>query len=270
MKAVVTAWMLVIAATMTSCAPFVNSPFSDEVLSPERNLNEQAIGRLGDIEADGKIRFAVLADAHQNYRDLDRTIHAINRTPDLDFVVNLGDFTNSGYNFEYDQYIDSYLALRAPSLTVLGNHDAIGVGRRIYHRVFGESNFVFESASRRFVFFNSNNLEDRAHFDPSWLKDQVTGSAKKVFVFTHVDLKDNQRFFDSTAATFASVIGDANTQLILNGHNHVYAYHVESGTVMLQSPRVEDVQWLLVEVQGNQFTVQRMGGGGGNESATLK
>lgn len=177
--------------------------------------------------------------------------------------------TNSAYGFEYDQFLDAFAVLDRPAFTVTGNHDAIGAGPALFKKAFGASNFVFESASTRFVFFHSANLEDPAGFDPAWLKAQVDSSAKPVVVFSHVQLRDSERFFGADAAAFDAVITDAKTRLILNGHNHSYDFNTDNGTVMLQCPRVEGGQWLMLEIQGSQLTVTRMESGA-VQSATFK
>lgn len=238
-----------------SCAPFRDSPYSDNLLRQERNLNSLALRKLGSIEADGKIRFAVITDSHQNYKSLDDVIYKINQTPDLDFVVHLGDFTNSSYNFEYDQFLDSYITLKAPAFAVTGNHDAIGAGVSLFRKVFGLSNFFFESPSKRFIFFNTANLENPKGFNPGWLRSVVNNSSKPVIIFSHIELRDSERYFKQDAQYFDEVIKDARTQLIFNGHNHVYRLSIDSDTVLLQAPRVE-TGWMLIEIQGNQLQMK--------------
>lgn len=241
-----------------ACAPFTDSPFSDQLLHPLRVLNQISLSQLGDIENDGKIRFAVFTDSHQNYQDLDKVIYEINQTPDLDFVANLGDFTNSGYNLEYDQFLDACEVLHYPLLSAIGNHDAIGAGVDLFKKAFGDPNFWFESSSHRFIFFNSANLEDPAGFDPMWLKSTVDESSKPVFIFSHVQFRDADRFSGDVANTLDTIIANNKTQLILNGHNHIYRLWTDNNTVMLQGARVEKNQWLLVEIIGLQIRVQRM------------
>lgn len=247
--------------SLDSCAPFQDSPFSDQLLSRSHDLNETAIQKLKDIDADGKIRIAVLADAHQNYGSLDKAVYDINRTGSLDFVVNLGDFTNSGYNLEYDQYIDSYSALRYPALTVLGNHDALGAGPHLFRKAFSDPNYFFESATKRFVFFNSASLEDPEGFNLQWLQDTISSSSKSVIIFTHCSLKDPERFSGTVAQAFDAIIADPKVILVLNGHNHVYNLDTSQPTVLLQAPRVEGTSWLLLEITGTQMHITNQNDG---------
>lgn len=86
------------------CAPLRDSPFSSNLQRDERNLNLLNIEALSDIDADNQMVIAVFTDSHQNYRDLRNTIEHINRTANIDFVVNLGDSTNKGLNMEYDHF----------------------------------------------------------------------------------------------------------------------------------------------------------------------
>ncbi|MFS4458024.1 metallophosphoesterase family protein [Bdellovibrio sp. HCB2-146] len=244
--------------TITSCAPFVDSPFSDALLRPERNLNGQSIDRLGDIDADGVIRIAVFSDSHQNYKALDKVTFAMNQVEGIDFIAGLGDFTNSAYNLEYDQFIDALEYLKYPKMMAIGNHDAIGAGPELFRKAFGNPNFYFESTSHRYIFFDSNNLENPDDFDLPWLKKTVDDSALPVFIFSHVQLRDPERYFGDDAAMLDTIIKDSKVQLILNGHNHVYDLLDDNTTVMLQCARVEGEQWLLLEITGFNLCIKRM------------
>lgn len=249
--------ILLVVIFFISCAPFRNSPFSNQLFHVERDINPTSIQRINNIEADGKIRIAIYTDPHQNYRDTDGLVVQINKATDIDFVASLGDVTNSGYNFEYDQYLDAYTLFNYPTLSVLGNHDAVGAGVEIFKKVFGPTNFWFESDTKRYIFFNSANWEAPKEFNSAWLKKTVEESTKSVLIFTHVGLRDTERFSGTDAQNFSDVISSPKVQMVLNGHNHVYNLGTDNGTVMLQAPRVEGVQWLIIEIQGNQVTITK-------------
>lgn len=251
-------YFLSFSLLLATCAPFAQSPFSDQILRPERDLNIQALSRIQNVEGDGKIRIAIFADSHQNYRDLDKTIYAINGTNDVDFVANLGDFTNSAYNMEYDQFIVSHIALRHPGLTVMGNHDATGAGPALFSKVFGPSNFWFESATMRYIFFNSANLESPETFSIDWLEAAVSTSAKPIAIFTHISLRNSERFSGVVGTRFGNIIQHPLVKIHFNGHDHVYTLGADSGTIMLQVPRVEDVQWVMIEIVGSNMQIIKM------------
>jgi predicted phosphodiesterase len=253
---------LLIFLVTSSCSPFVDSPFSDSLLRPERNLNAQSIDKIGDIESDNLIRIALFSDSHQNYKYLDKVTFAMNATEKIDFVAGLGDYTNSAYNLEYDQFLDGLEYLTLPKVMAIGNHDAIGAGPELFKKAFGNPNFYFESTNYRFVFFNSNNLEDPAGFDLDWLQTAIT-TPKKVFIFSHVQLRDHERYFNDDAAKLNAVITAPNVQVIFNGHNHVYDLMTDNNTVMVQVGRVDagtDEHWVLIDIQlpATQICVKRM------------
>lgn len=242
----------------SSCAPFVDSPFSDQLLRPDRNINEKSITALGDIEADGVIRIALFADPHQNYKDLDRVLFEINQEAGVDIVIGLGDYTNSGYNLEYDQFISALDSIRVPHMMAIGNHDSVGAGPELFKKAFGPANFYFESTSRRYIFFNGNNWENPDDFDPRWLKTTVDGTSKKVILFSHVPILDTERFKGDVLTTMQGIIADPKVQLSLNGHNHVYRVTTDSNTVLLQVGRTEGHHWVIIEIQGNNLCIKRM------------
>jgi predicted phosphodiesterase len=261
--------MMLLVSCLAACAPFQDSPFSDYVLHSETNLNAQAVGRISDPESDdGIIRLAIFADSHENYKDLDKTIQAINRTDGIDFVVGLGDLTNMAYNMEYDQFLVSYLRFLRPAVTIIGNHDSIGAGQSIFRKVFGPLNFMFEAGNSRFVFFNSANWENPGTFDVGWLLNAVQSSSKQVFIFSHCSLLDAERF-PPVSSTMNAILNDPHVKAVFNGHQHVWDYRNVAGVPLVQAPRVSGVRWLLVEIQGTQFRVTEVNGKG-SASDTLK
>ncbi|MBL7545084.1 MAG: metallophosphoesterase [Bdellovibrionaceae bacterium] len=244
----------------SSCAPFRDSPFSDQLIRKDRELNSANHHKLNALNTGTKIKIAIFADSHQNYKDLDRVVFRINQS-DVDFVVGLGDFTNSGYNLEYDQFLDSYVRINKPTFTVLGNHDAIGAGPSLFRKVFGPVNYYFEWNSYRFILFHSANWENPEEFNSSWLKQTVDESNFPIIIFTHASLRDPERYFEKDAINFDEVIKNAKVKMVINGHNHVYWLGNDNNTTLLQSPRVEQTQWLQLEIENNQALIKQMATG---------
>ncbi|WP_413559294.1 metallophosphoesterase family protein [Bdellovibrio sp. HCB209] len=248
---------------LSSCAPFVDSPFSDALLRPERNLNAINVDRVGSIEDDDLIRIAVFSDPHQNYKAIDKVVYQINQNGPFDFIAGLGDYTNQAYNLEYDQFIEAIGRLNGTKLMAIGNHDAIGAGPELFRKAFGNPNFYFDRGSYRYIFFNSCNLETPEDFDPQWLKDAVTSAPGNVMIFSHVQLRDSERYFGDDKAILNDVITNSKVKVIFNGHNHTYDLSTDNGTIMMQCGRCEadsGVHWLIVTVDTNsgQFCVKRM------------
>ncbi|MBN8537394.1 MAG: metallophosphoesterase [Deltaproteobacteria bacterium] len=250
--------LFIFTSIFIACAPLQDSPFSEELLRTERDLNKKSLDRILNIEIDGKIRIAIFTDSHLNYKELDQIIFQINQTANLDFNVNLGDFTNSGYNMEYNQFLDSFVGLNGPTLSVTGNHDALGAGPVLFRKAFGDSNYWFESDTKRFIFFHSAVPEDSEGFKPDWLKKSVDESVKPVIIFSHAQLRDSERFTGNVAQMFSDIVASPKVILILNGHNHIFDLTTDSGTAMLQAPSTDGSEWLLIEIQGTNASITKM------------
>ena len=86
-----------------------------------------------------KVKFAVVADPHlsmpaegvvdafkmglHSVELLDSTIAALNRIPDLDFVLFCGDLTQDAEPWNLDMFVYLISKLKVPTYCVLGNHD---------------------------------------------------------------------------------------------------------------------------------------------------
>lgn len=248
---------------LSSCAPFVDSPFSDALLRPERSLNTKNVDSVGAVDDDDIIRLAVFSDPHQNYKAIDRVVYEINQNGPFDFIAGLGDYTNQAYNLEYDQFIEAISRLKGTNIMAIGNHDAVGAGPELFRKAFGEPNFYFDRGNFRFIFFNSCNLETPEDFNPQWLKDAVDSAPGSVLIFSHVQLRDSERYFGDDKAILNDVITNNKVKVIFNGHNHVYDLSTDNGTIMMQCGRCEaehGVHWLIVSIDINtrQFCVKRM------------
>jgi predicted phosphodiesterase len=254
--------LFILIAFSNACVPLIDSPFSDQLQRPERVLNENAASGLTSIEDDGVLRFAVYADSHQNYAELRQMITVINDEPQLDFTVSLGDFTNSGYNFEYDEFIRAFASIRHPSLTVIGNHDAIGAGPELFKRAFGPLNFFFESATYRFIFFNSNNIEAPSEFNTQWLQERIDESLKDVLIFTHISLRDDERFSTDLEPVFTAVLSNPRVKAVFNGHDHTFRQSTDNGSILIQCGRVANpgggFHWLKITMPAGQLCVEQM------------
>lgn len=254
-------FLFVFLVCTNSCAPFRDSIFSDRTLHDSQSENIKKIEIIKQSESKSQIRIAVVADSHQNYKDLDGVIQQINSAKNIDFVVNLGDFTNSGYNLEYDQFFESFETFKYPAITVLGNHDTIGAGRQIFERMFGEVNFFFDISGWRFIFFNGNNLEDPAVFDPHWLKERVDETVNQIVIFSHVQLTDKERFSGEVAGVFSGIINNQKVKILVNGHNHIFSLNSILSTILIQADRIEGRNWLTLDLTTGSLKITKMPSG---------
>lgn len=148
-----------VALTLASCLEY--SPNALPTDDSERDLNRKAIARLqtqppGAADA---IRFAVVGDVHYSYDQLGDAVDRLNAIDGIEFVVQIGDFTDVGTVQEYRLAKGRFDALRVPYLVVLGNHDMLGRGDEIFDRMFGMRDGTFDYRGARFLMVDTNSRE---------------------------------------------------------------------------------------------------------------
>lgn len=255
-------YILILAFTVAACAKFQDSPFTDEITSVGGGQTQLQQGRLfmnlqGVVPAEDSagIKIALMSDNHHNYNDIDTVVDTLNARTDLDFVVHTGDMTDSSYNFEYDAFIQKFTRLNAPAFTVIGNHDAIGKGRKIYKNYFGEYNYSFVYQGYHFIFFNNNRLE---FLDEGWSLDWLASELAKnpgvpKVVFQHINYENADAFTPEMSAQMKELYENNNVQWVINGHRHVFGFDEIDGVRYVQVPRIEDASYLVLSLQDGQF-----------------
>lgn len=254
-----------LAVLFVGCARFQDSPFTDRIESSGTQLNSLQQERLlmdlqGAVpsEEGGSVKIALMSDNHHNYNDIDTVVDVLNQRSDVNFVVHTGDMTDSSYNFEYDAFIQKFSRLSAPAFTVIGNHDAIGKGRKIYKNYFGDYNYGFVYKGYHFIFFNNNRLEfinDGWSLD--WLETELAKSpATPKIVFQHINFDNADAFPLEMSAKMKALYEDNNVRFVINGHRHVFGFQEFDGVRYVQVPRMEDASYLVLSLEGGQFQLE--------------
>lgn len=196
-------------------------------------------------------KIATISDSHSNYEDLRSVIEEITSRPDIDFVIHLGDFTDRGYNYEYDTFVRLLQKLKKPSLVVIGNHDSIGKGPQLYRRIFGATDFSFDFGQTKVIVANNNRLDFLDSWSADWLMEEVAASSsyERVIVAHHVDPDSANYFTPTQVMLFDKLYSENKVNLVLNGHQHVFQMQAQQDYVSLQVPRVQDSQYNILEFQ---------------------
>lgn len=168
--------VLLVMLFLAGCAGFKNSPFTDDVETDVRDWNALNVQRIRSLNLSETFKIATIADSHSNYEDLRSVIEEIDSRSDIDFVIHLGDFTDRGYNYEYDTFVRLLQKLKKPSIVVIGNHDSIGKGPQMYRRIFGETDFSFDFGQTKVIVANNNRLDFLDSWSADWLMGEVAAS----------------------------------------------------------------------------------------------
>lgn len=256
--------ILIISFVVAACAKFQGSPFTDHIESSGSNQNLHQQERLfsnqqGIAPTDqAGLKIALMSDNHHNYNDIDTVVDLLNQRSDLNFVVHAGDMTDSAYNFEYDAFISKFTRLNAPGFTVIGNHDAIGKGRKIYKNYFGEYNYSFVYQGYHFVFFNNNRLEFiNEGWSLDWLETELAKNpGLPKIVIQHINYDNSDAFTEEMSAKMKSLYENNGVQWVINGHRHVFGFDIINNVRYLQVPRIEDASYLVLNLQDGEFQLE--------------
>lgn len=223
-----------LAVVLGGCDYMQYSPYEAKVDDDDRDTTARHLAALAATGQAGfaPFTFAVISDTHTTYDELQSGVSALNEDPDLAFVLVAGDITDLGILREFEWSHDLLGRLRIPYLTVVGAHDAIINGKRIYQSMFGPFDYSFVYNNVKFVLLNTNSWEfDNQVPDFAWLERELVDRAlyRYVVVMSHQAPFD-ERFDDATEARFRQLLTDYDVTLALHGHTHTYTdYGVPPG-----------------------------------------
>ena len=189
------------------------------------NLTNAAIIETIYDNPDADFTFAVIADSHSYFDELNDAIKIISAKKDVCFVIHLGDFTDSGLLFEYEQSISILKKLPIPHVTVIGNHDTLGNGLKIFNDIFGATDFSFLCNGVFFIIANNNNWEtDIGSFDDVTSLIENHQNDRYRIVITHIPVLNGSRFSDELCCEYSEFCLSQNVNLSLHGHKHKHKY----------------------------------------------
>lgn len=147
------------AVMLASCSAFEYHPYTTDV-SGETGINAKNIKIIEERFASAEsVRFAFLSDSQRWYDEAELAVEDINRRADVDFVIHGGDTSDFGLRHEFEMQRDIFNSLNCPYVVLLGNHDYLGTGERVFAKIFGDCDFAFTAAHTRFVCLNTNAIE---------------------------------------------------------------------------------------------------------------
>ena len=181
---------LLAAVFLTACQVEYH-PYDTRIDGPT-GVNARNIARI-EAACEGRrtIRFAQISDTQRWYDETEDAVKAINARDDIDFVIHTGDLADFGMRDEFERQRDILDRLRVPYVVLLGNHDCLATGERIFTKIFGEVDFAFTAGDVRFVCLNTNALEfdhDTPVPNFDFLERQIDGfpaGAEKTVVVMH-------------------------------------------------------------------------------------
>ncbi|WP_052416669.1 S-layer homology domain-containing protein [Paenibacillus sp. FSL R5-0912] len=211
---------------------------------------------------DTPVSFVFVTDSHTKgdngleiYQQL--ISDSLTRYPDTQFIMHGGDMVDDGGILnEWNQFWEasSVYASSLPSGYTMGNHDVKGAGKEIFAKgldlpengpdVQKEYAYSFDSGEVHFIVLNSEADEVTMAKQAEWLRADLQASDKKwkivMFHKPAYHTEDGRgNVIEYTQTYFAPVLEELKVDLVLEGHDHVYArtYPMNGGKPLLNGER---------------------------------
>lgn len=256
--------LLLMPVLFTACDKFDYSPYEIRLPEEMRDLNKKNITRILDknIPPDDTLKFVITSDTQGFYAHNAALVAHINQQQGIDFILHNGDITDFGLLKEHEWIHDSFRNLQAPYVTVIGNHDATGNGKELYKAMYGDYDFSFVVADRKFIFLNTNSWEFNGEApDLAWLESELqdNSSYQNVFVLSHIPPND-AAFGEEKIQPYKDLLRKYNVSLSIHGHGHGFSYtrSNEADVYELQVASTEQREYILMRVYGQEIDFKRI------------
>jgi len=245
---------LLLLFILAGCDLVEFSPYDDQVDADFKNLNSINLAKIENhlsfAEKDS-FDFAVISDTHIDYDDLHKAVKWVNGQPQIKLLVHLGDQTDAGLKYEFENSASELNKLIIPFVVVVGNHDYLSQGAGIYDKVYGPKNFVFYVGSNQFIAFDDVVWENNnSKPDFAWLKRGLNSWQGNQFLLMHIPETVDQ--MDPYREEYLSVISSRPDLVRLHGHTHNYVNEWPKLTVdNIRSGRIA-----VISVRGKLIAVR--------------
>jgi hypothetical protein len=242
-------------------ACFEYSPHAIVLDGSERDLHEKALARLRATRPPETVRFAVVGDTQVAFDEAAEAVAHLNGRDDIDFVVQIGDFTHFGLLQEFRRMNEIFARLRVPYFVVIGIHEHLGNGEEIYERMFGAADLAFSFGRTRFVLFDSNSREfayDGTIPDVAWLAERLDGAHDTAVLLSHCP-PGTSDFDPKLVARYDALLRDHRPIISFHGHEHRFRFEEREGTPLYVADSVDHRSYLVAEVDpAGEFAVERV------------
>lgn len=238
------------------------SPYESVVKRGHKNTTLDNLEKILNLNIkDSTIRFAVIADSHNDYDNLEAAINSINNDPGILFVLHAGDFTDLGLLEEYEIFHGIMNRLTVPYLTVIGNHDYRSNGGKIYKDMFGSYNYSFFLNNIKFILFDNVMLESGKKPDSAWFREELSDQRQhgQIFVLSHIPPFSNE-FSEQQEDEYNNLMSGNGITLSLHGHHHTYSYGGKNnvGVKYIVVPRSKENSYIIVSADKYSVNVEKV------------
>ncbi len=212
---------------VVGCDLFEYSPYQIVLADDEKNLTEKNLQKIYLQTPDDTVRIILMGDTQRFYDDVDDFVKKANTLENIDFVLHAGDISDFGLAQEFKWVHHIMRKLEVPYLTVVGNHDLITNGPKVYREMFGDFNYSMIYGGIKFIFVNTNSREydfDGTVPDLNWLEAQLSGDDfDRAVIVAHIPPFDNDFDTEKELAFSGLLRNSGKVDLSLHGHLHSFS-----------------------------------------------
>ncbi|MFB9861670.1 metallophosphoesterase family protein [Rufibacter immobilis] len=255
---------LLLLLVLSACEAFEYHPYAGNL--EYKNLTAQNLDRIKALETQYSnpltpLRFALTGDTQGYFAETEDMVKDMN-SRDIAFVLHAGDLTNYAFTDEFERMHRALSKLKMPYLTVIGNHDCLGDGDKLYKEMYGPLDYSFTLGPHKFIFLNTNFLEfDESVPNMSWLEQelQTPASIANKFVLSHIS-PENSEANPNQEENYARLMRQYNVRLSLHGHTHNYQARelYKDGIKYVTTAAALKRSYVLVTVTGTQATFEKI------------
>ena len=229
-----------------------------------RGINPKNIGRIENSCA-GKdtIRFLFIGDTQRSYDETEAFVEHVNQLDSIDFIIHGGDYTEFGLKKEFEWNDNILSRLKFPLVGLIGNHDVIGNGDKVFEEIFGADNFSFIASDVKFVCLNTNAIEyDYSHPVPDFgfIKQEIADSTRnrRTIVVMHAP-PGNEQFDNNVKDIFHLYIKTfPSLMCCLHAHNHNVSANdlFDDGIIYYGCPNIAKRQYLRFTITPEDYSYE--------------
>lgn len=260
--------LFLISALCLSCEEiFEYHPNQIILRDNERGLTARNLARLETQQPGDTLHLLVMGDTQRFYDQAEDFVKAANSFPYIDFVIHQGDISDFGLTQEFRWVHDIMKGLKWPYLTVVGNHDLLANGRKVYQQMYGDFNYTFDYGHTRFVFIDTNGLDYRFNGkvpDIGWLSRQLQRQPeaewKQAIIVSHIPPYDND-FDTQLEQPFHRTLKESNrVKLSLHGHIHSFRtdFKYDDAVLYLATNTVKHREFTYLRVWQDGYDFKRI------------
>ncbi|MBF8964463.1 metallophosphoesterase [Pontibacter sp. FD36] len=255
-------------ALLSSCEELFEYHPNQIILNDdERDLTALNLARLQNQQPGDTLHLLVMGDTQRFYDAASAFVDAANTFPHIDFVIHQGDISDFGMSQEFRWVHDIMKRLKWPYLTVIGNHDMLGNGRKVYQQMYGGFNYTFDYGHTRFVFIDTNSLEYNYNGkvpDIDWLSKQLVhqegDSWEQAIAVSHIPPYDDD-FDTALERAFHKTLKESErVQLSLHGHIHGFRadFRYDEEVLYLATSTVKKREFTYLKVWAGGYSFDRI------------